>query len=119
MRREVTPPGQLRPEFAAPCSAVVTEAPAACPQASCVRYASDRYAPEALLTRKNAAQALSEMGFPLSSHTLSTMATRGGGPVFRKWGGRGRVLYLWSDLIEWARSRLSPPRASTSDCPRG
>lgn len=67
----------------------------------------------ALLTRKQAADALTARGYPTSERTLSTKATRGGGPVFRHFGPR--VLYKWSDLLDWAESRLSPPRRSTSE----
>ena len=45
--------------------------------------------------------------------TLATLATRGGGPRFRKLG-RWPV-YTPEDLDEWARSRLSDPVSSTSE----
>lgn len=68
---------------------------------------------DVLLTRNATADALTEAGFPIASKTLATMACRGGGPVFRTFGGR--VLYRWGDVKEWAESRLSPPRRSTSE----
>ncbi len=68
---------------------------------------------DALLDRKSAAARLGEMGFPISPSTLSTMATRGGGPAYRRFGAR--ALYSESDLIAWARGRLTPPRRSTSE----
>jgi hypothetical protein len=69
--------------------------------------------PETLLRRKAVAEALTAAGFPTSPATLATMATRGGGPVFRSYG---RVpLYRWSDALAWAQSRMSAPRRTTSE----
>jgi hypothetical protein len=69
--------------------------------------------PDALLTRKATASALTEVGYPVAEKTLATKATRGGGPPFRKFGPRS--LYRWGDSLDWARSRLSPPIHSTSE----
>jgi hypothetical protein len=69
--------------------------------------------PDALLTRQRAASALTERGYPTSPATLATLATRGGGPVFSKFGSH-RVLYRWGDLLVWANARLVGPVASTS-----
>jgi hypothetical protein len=65
------------------------------------------------LTRRQSAAALTEAGYPTSAATLATLASRGGGPVFRHYGAR--VLYRWGDLIEWAEARLGPPIRSTSE----
>jgi hypothetical protein len=67
----------------------------------------------AWLARSAAAAALNATGYPISSDTLATMASRGGGPQFSKWGSR--ALYRWGDLLEWAESRLSEPIRSTSE----
>ena len=69
--------------------------------------------PDALLTRKDCAQALTASGFPVSFATLATKATRGGGPPYQLFGPR--PLYRWGDALDWAQSRLSPPRRSTSE----
>jgi hypothetical protein len=69
--------------------------------------------PESLLTRSGAAEALTEAGYPTARATLASMATRGGGPVYRRFGPR--VLYRWADLLDWAQSRLGPPIRSTSE----
>jgi hypothetical protein len=69
--------------------------------------------PDTLLTRKQAAEALTARGYPTSERTLSTKATRGGGPLFRHFGPR--VLYRWADLLKWAESRLSPPLRATAE----
>jgi hypothetical protein len=65
------------------------------------------------LTRRAAAAALTEAGYPTAPATLATRAVRGGGPVYRRYGPR--VLYRWADLLAWAQSCLSPPIRSTSE----
>jgi hypothetical protein len=69
--------------------------------------------PDALLTRDRIAAALTDAGFPVTAATLATMATRGGGPIFRKFSNR--PLYRWGDGLEWAQSRLSKPIRTTSE----
>src|SRR5215831_21292701 len=69
--------------------------------------------PDALLTRDQTAAALTACGFPIKPRTLSTKATRGGGPPYLLFGPR--VLYRWGDALLWARGRLSAPRCSTSE----
>ena|ERR1700693_1143689 len=64
-------------------------------------------APDALLTRNQTAAALTEAGFPTSPATLSTKASRGGGPPYQRWGPR--VVYRWGSALEWAKARLSTP----------
>jgi hypothetical protein len=66
-----------------------------------------------LLRRIDCARILTSAGFPISPKTLATMASRGGGPPYQKFGRT--VLYRWSDALAWAQSRLSPPRCSTSE----
>jgi hypothetical protein len=68
---------------------------------------------DALLTRERTAAALTEGGYPTSPKTLATMATRGGGPRFHRFGSR--VLYRWRDALDWAEKRLSPAMNSTSE----
>ncbi len=68
---------------------------------------------DATLTRKAIADALTAAGFPVSVKTLATMATRGGGPLYRLFGRK--PLYRWGDALEWAQSRLSKPIRSTSE----
>lgn len=69
--------------------------------------------PETRLTRRNGAAALTEAGFPTAPATLATLASRGGGPIYRRYGSR--VVYRWGDLLEWAQSRLGAPMRSTSE----
>ena len=69
--------------------------------------------PDALLTRDQTAAALTARGFPIKAKTLSTKASRGGGPPYHLFGPR--VLYRWEDALKWAQARLSTPRRSTSE----
>lgn len=69
--------------------------------------------PDALLTRECTASALTAVGYPVSAKTLSTKATRGGGPPYRLFCRR--ALYRWGDSLEWARSLTTAPRRSTAE----
>lgn len=63
--------------------------------------------PESLLSRDRVAQELTKHGFPIAPGTLRTMATRGNGPTYRRFG---RVtVYKWGDAMAWAEARLSEP----------
>jgi hypothetical protein len=68
---------------------------------------------DTLLGRADAARTLTEAGFRISSATLATKATRGGGPPYRLFGRR--PLYRWGDALAWARGRLSEPVTNTSE----
>jgi hypothetical protein len=68
---------------------------------------------DALLRRQPTAEALTAAGYQTSPKTLATLATRGGGPRFRKFGRY--PVYRWGDALQWAKSRLSPPVTSTSE----
>jgi hypothetical protein len=70
---------------------------------------------DARLTRKQTAEALSAAGYPIADATLATMASRGGGPLFSKFGPR--AIYRWGDALEWAKSRLSRPLSPTAELP--
>lgn len=69
--------------------------------------------PETRLRRRDAANALTEAGYPTAESSLATMATRGGGPPYQTFGRT--VIYKWGDLLDWAESRMSAPRRSTSE----
>jgi hypothetical protein len=69
--------------------------------------------PNALLVRGETADALTAAGYPVKSKTLATKATRGGGPPYRLFGQR--ALYRWGDALAWAQSKLTLPRANTSE----
>jgi hypothetical protein len=63
--------------------------------------------PDALLTRDQAAAALTESGFPVAPKTLAVRASRGDGPPYQRFGAR--ALYRWDSTLTWARSRLTTP----------
>ena len=69
--------------------------------------------PNELLTRIQAAAALTAAGYPTATATLATKACRGGGPLYRTYSGR--ALYRRADLLDWAESRITAPRRSTSE----
>ncbi len=69
--------------------------------------------PNTIFRRRDAAAALTAAGYPIAQATLSTYATRGGGPPYRRFSGR--AIYVWRDLLRWAESRTSEPRRSTSE----
>jgi hypothetical protein len=64
------------------------------------------------LTRREASDFLTELGYSVAPTTLAKYATLGGGPVFEKFGRR--PLYLRTDLLAWVASRSSGRRRSTS-----
>jgi hypothetical protein len=65
------------------------------------------------LTRREAAEHLTQAGFRVSPGTLAKYAVTGSGPPYRKFGCR--PLYFPSDLLNWAQSRTTLPRRSTSE----
>ncbi len=66
------------------------------------------------LDRREAAEYLtSQRGLKVSRNTLQKMATLGGGPPYRVFGIR--AVYTMEDLDDWAASKLSPLRRSTSE----
>jgi hypothetical protein len=64
------------------------------------------------LTRKQAAQFLTEEGFPIAVSTLSSMASRGGGPAYQLFNGK--AMYEPRKLLEWATGVMKYPGHSTS-----
>lgn len=67
-------------------------------------------------SRKEAAALLTGWGFPTAKSTLDTLATRGGGPKFSKWGRF--VVYAESDLRAWVKSKIGPTFSSTAEFKR-
>jgi hypothetical protein len=70
--------------------------------------------PDTKLDRVQTAAALSARGYRTAKSTLASLATRGGGPPFAKYGN-SHVLYRWGDALAWAQKRLSAPVNSTSE----
>lgn len=77
-------------------------------QLGVVDMQADKY-----LRRREAAKFLQDKYGVGSEKTLAKLACVGGGPDFHKVGRV--VLYTTGALDHWVRSRLSPPRRSTSD----
>lgn len=63
--------------------------------------------------RREAADYLTARGYKTSWRTLQKLATVGGGPRYRIFGNR--ALYTDLDLDDYAESKLSAPRYSTSE----
>jgi len=57
----------------------------------------------AYLSRKEAADYLSEVYFPISAMTLARYAAKGTGPIERMRPGGSQALYLRDDLDTWAK----------------
>ena len=68
---------------------------------------------ETYLPRADAPKYLAKYGFRISKNTLAKMATVGGGPEYRLFGGR--AYYAERALDAWIADGLSAPRRSTSD----
>jgi hypothetical protein len=64
------------------------------------------------LSRREAAEYVTERGLQYSANTLQKLASLGGGPVYRRWGNR--AVYTPDDLDTWIESKLSAPLASTT-----
>jgi hypothetical protein len=59
--------------------------------------------PDVLLDRTQAAMALTSHGYRISAATLATLASRGGGPDFERYGPY--ALYPWGNTLDWAKNR--------------
>jgi hypothetical protein len=66
--------------------------------------------PFATLKRREAAAALTRIGWPVAYRTLNTLACRGKGPPYKLFGARS--LYTWIDLLKWAEGRSSGARTT-------
>jgi hypothetical protein len=78
-------------------------------------------APEAVaskiyVNRAALSQALAEMGLIVAVPTLTTWATRGGGPPFRKFGKK--IVYDLAAAVAWAESRMTPAVTSSAELRR-
>jgi hypothetical protein len=69
--------------------------------------------PEALLTSRQLAAALTEAGYPIAHGTLNTKVSRGGGPAYQKWGPTR--LYRWGSALAWAQDYLTAPACSSAE----
>jgi hypothetical protein len=69
--------------------------------------------PNAKLNRIDTASALTAAGYPITSATLATFASRDVGPDYTVFGGR--AVYRWGDTLQWARARATPSRRRSMD----
>ena len=78
------------------------------------KTAMSRAAKRRFLRRKEASDYVKEQyGVPCEDSTLAKYASTGGGPVFRKFGGK--AMYTPEDLDRWVEEKLTPPQASTAE----
>jgi hypothetical protein len=68
--------------------------------------------PETMLTRDQAAAALTSAGYKIKEKTLATKASRGGGPVYKLFNRR--ALYRWADVLAWADGHMCAPKRQSS-----
>jgi hypothetical protein len=71
--------------------------------------------PEARLSRADCANALTAVGYRIKPRSLSTLASRGGGPPFEKFGRY--PVYTWGTALAWAKGRLRPAEHRRSSRP--
>lgn len=74
---------------------------------------SDRPNPDARLSRRDIASALTRAGYPISAATLASMASRGGGPAYTTFNRR--AIYRFGDALAWAEGRTSAPRTTACE----
>jgi hypothetical protein len=63
-----------------------------------------RYAPEDRLRRLEAAEVLSNLGYPVTYDSLAALVTRRAGPPYYKFGKF--AFYKYGELIAWAEARM-------------
>ena len=63
-----------------------------------------RYQPEDRLRRLEAAQVLSDLGYPVTYDSLAALVTRRAGPPYYKFGKF--AFYKYGELIAWAEARM-------------
>jgi hypothetical protein len=68
---------------------------------------------DTLLTRQQTAKALTDCGVLTSPKTLSTKASRGGGPPYRLYGKL--AIYRWGDVSDWALELMGQPASSATE----
>ena len=68
---------------------------------------------DARLPRRQAAKALTDCGIPVSPKTLSTKASRGGGPPYQLFCRT--AIYTWGPLVAWALAEMGEPARSAQE----
>jgi hypothetical protein len=72
--------------------------------------------PDRLLTRREAAEHLRSLGYPVAAATLAKLAVVGGGPPYVSFGRR--PLYSPAGLETWAQGRTTKRTLTGADSPR-
>jgi hypothetical protein len=67
--------------------------------------------PDTLFTRPQLAEAAKRANIPVAESSLASMASRGTGPTFAKYGNR--VLYRWQDFVQWVASKSTVARSTS------
>jgi hypothetical protein len=68
---------------------------------------------DTLLTRPQTAKALTDCGVPTAEKTLSTKASRGGGPPYRLYGKI--AIYTWGDVVAWVREIMGESASNATE----
>jgi hypothetical protein len=68
---------------------------------------------ERRLTRREAANFLTERGYAVASTTLAKYSVIGGGPAYEKFGRK--PLYTETGLLAWVASKTSAPQRHSSE----
>lgn len=79
--------------------------PSNLPENAVLAALSGSLPPDTLLTRRQLAVESSKIGVPVAESSLASMATRGTGPTFCRYGRA--VRYRWGDFLSWAASRTT------------
>ena len=78
-----------------------------------MKYAMEIFPPDAS-SRKKLCENLWLCGYPIAESTLTSMASRGNGPLFSEFSCR--AVHRWDDALYW-RGRLTAPFHLTSERP--
>lgn len=74
----------------------------------------DSIPPETLLGRAQVGVALKARGILfVSTDTLATKATRGGGPPFKRFGKQ--AVYRWADVVAWVHETMGEAARTTAE----
>jgi hypothetical protein len=69
--------------------------------------------PRAKVPRKQLAEHLTAIGYPISRFTLDSLASRGGGPPYFLW--RSIAIHEWGEALKWAQERLTAKRSTATE----
>jgi hypothetical protein len=67
--------------------------------------------PDTLFTRPQLSEMAKRANIPVAESSLASMASRGTGPTFTKYGSR--ALYRWGDFVEWVAGKSTVARSTS------